>query len=83
LDQKITSHGVRRSGATNLAENGATVSQLKDIGGWKSDSVVQHYINSTTNFKRATAILFEKKQSLQKKEEEKKLITKKTNNKKN
>jgi integrase len=70
LDQKITSHGVRRSGATILAENGATVSQLKDIGGWKSDSVVQHYINSTRNFKRATAILFEKKQCLQKNEEE-------------
>jgi hypothetical protein len=30
----FTSHGVRRSGASNLAENGATVSQLKDIGGF-------------------------------------------------
>ena len=45
LDPKgYTGHCMRRSAATNLADNGVSFVNLKRHGQWKSDSVVEGYI---------------------------------------
>lgn len=39
-NEGITTHSFRRGGAGWLLEQGATIQQIKDCGGWKSDSVL-------------------------------------------
>lgn len=45
--QKFTFHCIRKTGATFLANSGATLMQLKNFGSWKSDGVAQHYVDNS------------------------------------
>ena len=49
--RKFTSHTWRRSAATNMAANGASTEQIKHADNWKSISVAQRYIDSSTRMK--------------------------------
>ena len=44
---RYTSHSWRRSAATNLADAGLSMIDLKRAGQWKSDSVVEGYISNS------------------------------------
>lgn len=47
-----TSHALRRTGATFLADGGCTLFQLKSAGGWASSKVAEHYIEESMHNKR-------------------------------
>lgn len=47
-----TGHSYRRSGTTIAANNGATIEQLKRMGGWKSSTVFEKYIQESIGYKR-------------------------------
>lgn len=50
---KYTGHCLRRTGTTLLANSGANMVMIKQLGGWKSDTVAQGYIeDSVTNRKK-------------------------------
>ena len=49
--QKYTGHSFRSSGATILSNSGANLVAVKSLG-WKSDSVVQGYIDNSVKMKR-------------------------------
>jgi len=53
--EKYTGHAFRRTGATLLANSGATLLTLKQAGAWKSDSVAQRYIAESDVPKREVA----------------------------
>jgi len=62
---KFTGHCFRRTGATLLARNGASVMQLQTAGGWQSATVAQRYVAESDNtrlqiadrvFARGTAV---------------------------
>ena len=53
--EEYTSHAFRRTSATVLADAGADNLALKRHGGWKSDSVVQGYIEESVEKKTSTA----------------------------
>jgi site-specific recombinase XerD len=55
---EYTSHSFRRSSATMLVENGATLPQLKQHGGWKSDSAANVYIVNSSRMQTQTAAAF-------------------------
>ena len=40
-------HSAKRGAATQAAENGMTMPQLKRFGGWRSDDVPQQYVDLT------------------------------------
>ena len=44
---KYTPHCLRRTGATMMAEGGASVMNLKSYGMWKSDRVAQEYVEKS------------------------------------
>jgi integrase len=46
-----TGHSFRRSSATLLADSGADVTVVKRHGGWRSNSVVEGYIEDSLNNK--------------------------------
>lgn len=50
-----TGHAFRRSAATFLADSGADMRILKRFGGWKSDNVVEGYIEDSLNNKVSIA----------------------------
>jgi hypothetical protein len=50
-----TSHCFRRSGATMLAESGASLPVMKIAGSWKSSSVAEGYIAQSVLTKRSIA----------------------------
>ena len=50
-----SAHGLRKTGATIAAENGATESQLMAIFGWKTFKQVQHYTASASQKKLAAS----------------------------
>jgi integrase len=50
-----TSHSIRRSAATLLAEKGLPLTLLKVAGGWDSSSAAEGYINSSNRMKRTIA----------------------------
>lgn len=50
--QKYTGHSFRRSGATILPNSGANLVAVKSLGGWKSDSIAQGYIDNSLKTKR-------------------------------
>lgn len=50
--RKYTSHAMRRTGATLLADEGVDLLTLKRFGAWKSDSVAQGYVANSMDGKR-------------------------------
>ena len=42
----ITTHSFRMSGVKALANNGTYIMQLKSEGQWKSDKIMQHYVQN-------------------------------------
>ena len=50
-----TGHAFRRTAATLLAQSGASMVRLKDLGGWKSDSTAQSFCKDSVAFKRKTS----------------------------
>ena len=55
-----TEHALRRTSATLLSNAGGTTTDLKQLGGWKSDKVAQGYVeDSLHNKKRISNIVAE------------------------
>lgn len=50
-----TTHSIRRSVASNSAENGAQQEQIRLLGRWKSAGMLDHYVQETNTTKNATA----------------------------
>lgn len=50
--QTYTGHSYRRSGATMAADAGFSITELKRLGGWKSDKVCEGYIQESLGYKR-------------------------------
>lgn len=50
--EKYTSHCFRRSAATQLAEEGATESEIRIAGNWKSNEAAMGYIQDSDKMKR-------------------------------
>ena len=48
----LSTHSFRRSGASSLANGGASIIQLKRAGRWKSDTVAEDYIENCLPEKR-------------------------------
>lgn len=58
--EMYTSHSLRRTGATLLAEQGISTEALRQYGGWKNATTAQVYIDTTvTNKKRLAASVLE------------------------
>lgn len=53
LKQDFASHSLRRGGATFMSETGFSVAEVKDRGGWASDTVYK-YINPSSKARRAS-----------------------------
>jgi len=53
--ETFTGHTWRRSAATAFAESGASNQQMKRLGGWKSDSVVDGYVANSKKLKEIIA----------------------------
>eukprot|EP01038_Epipyxis_sp_PR26KG_P015728 gene15728-21291_t len=54
--EEYSSHAMRRTAATLLADSGCSVMELKAAGGWKSDSIVaQSYVAESNLAKRSVA----------------------------
>lgn len=51
----FTSHALRRSSATWMADGGVDLMNLKRFGGWKADAAAQGYIAESTTNKRMLA----------------------------
>lgn len=49
---RYTGHCFRRSSATAYANSGGNLTGLKQLGGWKSDSVCQGYVDDTLSNKK-------------------------------
>ncbi|KAF7987146.1 hypothetical protein HCN44_001336 [Aphidius gifuensis] len=49
---KFTRHCFRRTGATNLADTGANMTEIKLFDGWKSDKVAEGYLVDSRSNKR-------------------------------
>ena len=52
-----TGHAFRRSAATILADEGATVNQLKRFGRWKSDTVCASYVDNSKKARTDAAMM--------------------------
>lgn len=50
--EHYTGHSFRRSSATMLADSGAGITNVKRLGGWKSTTVAESYIDDSTNQKK-------------------------------
>lgn len=50
--ESYTSHSIRRTGATILAETNFTTEAIRQYGGWKNASTAQLYIENTANNKK-------------------------------
>lgn len=53
--ERFTGHSFRRTAATLLANSGADVLQLKRLGGWKSSTVAEGYVDSSLENQSKTA----------------------------
>lgn len=40
----VTTHTARRSAATNLLLDGVPISEIMQLGGWKNESTLKHYL---------------------------------------
>ena len=47
-------HSIRRTSASVGAENGMSVSHLRELGGWKSENAALGYIQTSSNYKKKT-----------------------------
>jgi integrase len=56
---KFSSHSFRHTGASILADDGATVLQLQQAGGWESSSIAQAYVEEGTHSRLQIAQRFE------------------------
>jgi len=56
---KYTSHSFRHTGASVLADDGATVMQLQQAGGWESSSIAQSYVEEGVHSRMQIAQRFE------------------------
>lgn len=61
--ESYTGHCFRRSAATNLAENGATVELMNKMGRWTANGMADHYTKNTEMIRKEGADLFLKKTS--------------------
>ncbi len=55
--ETFTGHAFRRTSATLLVDNGADLLQLKRLGGWKSSTVAEGYIEASLENKSKTALM--------------------------
>ena len=51
----FTGHTMRRTAATWMADSGMTRYDMKRAGRWKSDSVVEGYVDASIDIKKKTA----------------------------
>ena len=49
--ENFTSHSIRRTGATRIAENGGTILEIQLAGGWKSDKIARSYVEKSMRTK--------------------------------
>ena len=49
--ETFTSHSFRRTAATRMAENGATILDIQIAGGWKSEKIARKYVESSNKTK--------------------------------
>ena len=56
---KYTSHSFRHSGASILADEGASVLQLQQAGGWESSTVAQSYVEEGSHSRLQISQRFE------------------------
>lgn len=49
--ETFTSHSFRRTTATRMAENGATILDIQIAGGWKSEKIARKYVESSNKTK--------------------------------
>ena len=54
-DEKLNLHGLRKSWACNLAENGISPKTLCELGGWSDPSVLHEYYSKATDANRDRA----------------------------
>ena len=57
--KKYTSHCFRKTAATIFADSGCSIIQLKNAGGWRSDSIAQSYVSESMLSKKSTAQAFQ------------------------
>ena len=50
-------HSFRRTAASKMAENGATILEIMLAGGWKSDKVARTYVEKSLRTKVITVVL--------------------------
>ena len=67
----FTMHSWRRSGATNLADAGCSITDLKRFGQWKSDSVAEGYIANSRPLRLQRMFLLQPEAKRRKTEETK------------
>ena len=56
--QTYTGHSFRRSSATFLADSGEEITNIKRLGGWKSTTVAEGYVEDSDMKKKVYAIKF-------------------------
>ena len=49
--ESFTVHSYRRTAATRMAENGATILDIQIAGGWKSEKIARKYVESSNKTK--------------------------------
>ena len=49
--ENFTTHSYRRTAATRMAENGATILDIQIAGGWKSEKIARKYVESSNKTK--------------------------------
>jgi len=49
--ESFTSHSFRRTAATRMAENGATILDIQIAGGWKSEKIARRYVEKSNKTK--------------------------------
>lgn len=53
--ERYTGHSLRRSSATLLADKGANITDLKRLGGWKSSTIAESYVEESVQHKISVA----------------------------
>lgn len=61
---KFSSHSIRHSGATILSDDGATILQLQQAGGWESSAIAQSYVEEGTHSRLQIARRFQESNSI-------------------
>lgn len=53
----FTVHSYRRTAATRMAENGATILDIQIAGGWKSEKIARRYVENSNKTKVLIKVL--------------------------